>query len=221
MIFCACAGWYEVAHFAHVMFEGTFWLDAALVVIIAHLHWNYYANQEKNCTVQWSSDFLLPLSSQSFWSGQLHLWRWPERLFQIGFSIKNENRIANNLDCDETALIMRSAGLKGDTHCQNLFCLPSEKGCTLKGKIFSVTFYLAFTVSTNARWKTYRPGCGNGRILTDCLPVYRCKHNYIASQLCNYILIMWASHHTWLVGCWQTDRLVVWIGPFRFLFRHT
>ena len=45
----------------------------------------------------------LTLSSLSFWSGLFHLWIWSEPLFQIGVSIKNQNRMANSVDPDETA----------------------------------------------------------------------------------------------------------------------
>ena len=46
---------------------------------------------------------ILTLSSLSFRSGRFHLWNWSVPLFERGVSIKNQNRMANDVDPDELA----------------------------------------------------------------------------------------------------------------------
>ena len=64
------------------------------------------------------SDIWMPaltLSSLTFWSGFIHLWIWSEPLFQIGVSVKNQNRMANSVDPDEMAHYEPS---HQDLHCK-------------------------------------------------------------------------------------------------------
>ena len=48
--------------------------------------------------------FPLTLSTLRFCSRPFHLWIWSEPLFQIGDSVKNQNRMANSVYPDETDL---------------------------------------------------------------------------------------------------------------------
>ena len=72
---------------------------------------SYYDYDDMSCE---SSQNSLTLSSPSFWSGLHHLWIWPEPLFQIEASVKNQNRMANSVDPDVMAHYEPS---HQDLHC--------------------------------------------------------------------------------------------------------
>ena len=61
------------------------------------IHTMELCSNKVQCRIFWT------LSSPSFRSGLFRLWIWSEPLLQTGVSIKNQNRMANIIDPDETA----------------------------------------------------------------------------------------------------------------------
>ena len=62
----------------------------------------------------------LTLCTLSLWSRLFHHWIWTRPLLQIGMSVKNQNRMANSVDPNETAHY--SCLIRTNTVCIGIYC---------------------------------------------------------------------------------------------------